>query len=626
MNKIKVLQADQAQKIAAGEVIERPSNVIKEIIENSIDAGATQISLFIEDTGKNLIRVVDNGCGMTSDDAQMCFLPHATSKITSMDELENIDSFGFRGEALASISAVSRVTLITKLNRLQDSDAGIKVEFVDGKVRDVQPASCNVGTDISIHSLFYNVPVRKKFLKQDETEWNLIQSIFHAFCLSHTAIHFKLFRDDKMVLNAPTVTDIKTRVSQIWGNNISQNLLELTPKKHAENWLDFYGYISNHNFWRYGRTHIFFFVNNRWIKNSELSKALLKGYLNVLPPAKFPAAFIFATVDKTFVDVNCHPKKEEVRFLKPATVQARLQEVVKATLEINISAQLSPQKTVSIFEETPTNFEYKDQYFVEKSFASGLNIQQPNFTENKSKFYHNNDAADSDFISPLIKINSVLQYKESVVNQTQDDIDFGRDQSINQDYYNFKIIGQLFNTYIVLENGDDLIIIDQHAAHERILYEKMLKNFERKDGVRLMFPEILKLTEHQINLLLEHQDFLNNQGIEFDVFGKSEISIKSGPVALVKASLQELILEIVNFIDENEEMDNDVFRKKLNEHTHSHLACKSAIKAGDELSVLQMQNLVQELQKTNNRFICVHGRPTTWTIKRPDLEKNFKRR
>jgi DNA mismatch repair protein MutL len=413
-----------------------------------------------------------------------------------------------------------------------------------------------------------------------------------------------------MILNAPAVADVKTRVTQIWGNNVSQNLLELCDKKSDEKWVSFTGYISNHNFWRYGKTHIFLFVNNRWVKNVELSKALFKGYLNVLPPDKSPAAFIFTEIDKNLVDINCHPKKEEVRFLKPLSVQTKLQEVVKFTLEANVSAQLSSQMV------TQKNFTPEiNKFFTETVFAK---------QDNKIQDFVEFDNAN--FINSITHKNSVINYKQIEVEQAQANLQFDEEANKNEHWKNFKIIGQLFKTYIMLEHGDDLIIIDQHAAHERILYEKMLKNFEKKDGVCLIFPEILKLTAYQLKLLTEQQIFLQNQGIEFEVFGEAEIAIKSGPVGLAQASLKELILEIINFVEENEHFDQEEFRKKLNEHMHSHLACKLAIKAGDQLSEVQMENLLQELQKTEKRFICVHGRPTTWTIKKYDLEKNFRRR
>lgn len=619
MSIIKILQPDQAQKIAAGEVIERPCNVVKELIENSIDAKATQISLFIEDAGKALIRIVDNGSGMTPEDAQLCFLPHATSKITNLDDIENIASFGFRGEALASISAISKVILITKPNQYPGGDVGVKVEFADGKIQKTQSIACNAGTDIQIHNLFYNTPVRKKFLKQDETEWNQIQTIFHAFCLSHIDVHFKLFRDNKMILNAPAVAQAKDRVSQIWGNGVSQNLLELKSKKNDADWIEFSGYVSNHNFWRYGKTHIFLFVNNRWVKNAELSKAVFKGYLNVLPPDKFPAAFIFVSVSGAFVDINCHPKKEEVRFLKPLAVQVALQESIKFTLESNVIGLLAEKGAPDRKIENSANFGENFSGYGDKIFDS-------NFCEIKSSIQNFPKLDNANFIIPQMNTNSAQRYNKTEVTCAQVKIDLTCSDNINLMWQNYKIIGQLFNTYIIIENDEDFIMIDQHAAHERILYEKMLKSFEKKDGVRLIAPEVLTLASYQIRLLIEQQEFLQNQGIDIEVFGESEVVIKSGPAGLTQASIQELIFQIISFVQENEYFDQEVFRKKLNEHVHSHLACKLAIKAGDKLSSEMMQGLIDDLRRTEKCFICVHGRPTTWVIKKYDIEKNFRRK
>jgi len=272
MSIIKILSPEEAKKVAAGEVVERPASVIKELLENSLDAGATTITVYIAKAGKQLLRVVDNGCGMEPDDAQLCFDNHATSKLSSIADLAQLDSFGFRGEALASISSVSKVALQTRYNK---EKTGVSLEQVDGKILSKKTIACAVGTDLKIHDLFYNTPVRKKFLKQDETEWNQIQNLVQAFCLSNLSIHFKLYRDDRMILNAPAVSTLKDRVTQLWGHNLAQNLQPASGE--IADGCKLLGLISNHNFWRYGRQQIFFFVNNRWVKNSELSKALMKG-------------------------------------------------------------------------------------------------------------------------------------------------------------------------------------------------------------------------------------------------------------------------------------------------------------------------------------------------------------
>ncbi len=340
MPNIQLLSPAEARKIAAGEVIERPAHIVKELIENALDAGATSISLYATQAGKTQLRIVDNGHGMDPVDARACFLPHATSKITALDDLETINTYGFRGEALASVAAISKVTLTTK--RTVDQ-LGIKITYTEDTLTAEEVIACPTGTEFIIDDLFYNTPARKKFLKQDETEWNAIQQAFYAFCFSHTAIHFKLYHNEKLQLNAPAVATAKDRAAQLWGPDAADFFIPLEPAAIDDKLgLQISGFISNHQFWRYGKTHTHFFVNNRWVKNTELSKALFKGYLGVLPPERFPGALIFFTVNQAEIDVNIHPKKEEVRFSKPGLITTALTNAVKATLGKMVNDHLQP--------------------------------------------------------------------------------------------------------------------------------------------------------------------------------------------------------------------------------------------------------------------------------------------
>ncbi|MCK4517351.1 DNA mismatch repair endonuclease MutL [Candidatus Babeliales bacterium] len=658
MSIIKILSPEEAKKVAAGEVVERPASVIKELLENSLDAGATTITVYVEKAGKQLLRVVDNGCGMEPDDAQRCFDNHATSKLTSIADLAQLDSFGFRGEALASISSVSKVTLQT---RYREEKTGVSLEYADGKILSKKSVACAVGTDLQIRDLFYNTPVRKKFLKQDETEWNQIQNLVQAFCLSNISIHFKLYRDDRMILNAPAEKMLKDRVTQLWGHNFSQNLRELvsldTPGKAghsgraAEKKQNFVinnklaGLISNHNFWRYGRQQIFFFVNNRWVKNSELSKALMKGYRNVLPPARFPATFLFLTLDNDLVDINVHPRKEEVRFVKPVTIENLVQRAVTQTLEGLINKQLGagaepPLDThasralevsgLSKFVSTPSDkFSTKEQVTLSLPASESMAYNAPAIQQElQNQQLHT--------VLPLVSPARhspcpPKPWRRLVGDGWSDHVEAKSEDGLYREMRaipqpSFKIIGQVLKTYIVAQNEEGLVLIDQHAAHERILYEKYLKNFEQKDGTRLLFPQIIKLNEHQQKIVLREKEFLLRQGIEVEKIGENEIAIKTSPPKIQDKSLQELIFEMIEFIENNENLDSEVFRKKLNEHVHSHMACKMAVKAGDELSVEMMQNILNDLQTVDNRFICIHGRPTTWSISQAELEKRFRRR
>jgi DNA mismatch repair protein MutL len=607
MNKIKLLAPNEAQKIAAGEVIERPANIVKELIENSLDAQAKNITIYIEKSGKQLIRIIDDGYGMSARDARMCFLPYATSKITSIQELELISSFGFRGEALASIAAISKIQLITRQSNIP---SGIQVDYTDGSISCEKEIACNIGTDLSVTDLFYNVPVRKKFLKQDETEWNQIQSLVYAFCISNPSIFFKLFHDNKLVLNAPPGNGTKDRCTQIWDFNFTQHLVPLLFSQQSTNWFSITGYVSNHHFWRYGKNNIFFFVNNRWIKNQELSKALLKGYYNVLPPGKYPAAVIMLTVDKNFVDVNCHPKKEEVRFIKPGIIENALITLVKQALEQNLSQKIlpvvnQPSSLISQRQEqeiTPTQL-----FFMQPASLHHLSKKEDFIFEHAHKVFYPQETISHEQAKPNF-------------------IGASKEQSLPTTSTNGTIIGQLFNTYILIDNGKELILIDQHAAHERILYEKLLKNFEEKAGTQLLFPEVVALSKEQLVLLMPEKTFFAQQGVELEQTSSTEIIIKTAPPQLHNTSIKEFVFDAIAFIEEHEHLDKELFRKKFNEHVHSHMACKAAIKAGNVLTVEQMQKLVQSLNQTEKRFICIHGRPTIWSIDKLTIEKQFRRK
>lgn len=688
MNKIKILPTEEALKISAGEVVERPSNIVKEIIENSIDAQSTQISLYIEEAGKKLIRIVDNGCGMTLDDAKLCFTNHATSKISNLQDLLNINSFGFRGEALASISSVSKVCLITKTN---NSELGVKIEYSENKLLSQMSINCPVGTDVQIHDLFYNIPVRKKFLKQDETEWNQILNIFNAFCLSNINIHFKLYKDEKLVLNAPATQNLKDRTTQLFGYNFGQNLINIiektgspvaagddTPHKlsltyaqlssstpiedpvlthachpditldpsplcHPEpavaktmadklisvsnpnnnNLIKITGLISSHNFWQYGKHKIFIFVNNRYIKDIEITKALVKGYTGVLPPMRYPAAFIFITVSAHFVDINVHPKKEEVRFLKPNTVNNFLQNLVKESLDNNIKNLLGKAQTQYSsrqYRSVPDN-STQDNSEPDNSVPSNNFYANSANQEITQELTHNFNTHFMQLEETKIRPN-ILHPRELEYEQAQDTI--YKIDSV-ETRTEFKIIGQYLRTYIITQSEDNLILIDQHAAHERIIYDELTQNFENKSGIRLMFPEIINLNDQDLENIKFALPFLANQGIEIESFGKNQIAIKSSPPKIQNQSLQELIFEILESIKEFSNLDEELFRKKLNDRIHAQISCKAAVKAGDSLSFEQMENIVKKLQDTTNPLLCPHGRPTTWILNKYLIEKNFKR-
>ena len=603
MAKIKQLSPHEAQKIAAGEVVERPANIVKELVENSIDAGATRITLYVEDGGKNLIRIVDNGYGMDFADAQQCFDRHATSKITCVNELESIDTFGFRGEALASIASISHITLITKEENTLE---GTKVIIHANTINEISSVACPTGTDITIAHLFANVPARKKFLKTTQTEWRAIQLLFDAFCFDYPHIHFALFSDNKQILNCPPTT-LKNRALQVWENPVHNHLLEL--QTYNDSTVSISGVISDHQYYRYDKSGIYFFVNKRWIKNQHLSSAFIKGYANVLAAGKYPVAALHITVPNNEVDINIHPRKEEVKFLHPRRIEQALQEIVKITLEQNLSAHLKqnvtikPAPTTTPHNFTPFDF---DTFFAPNTYPpSSVSASSPIFVPQQHQ----------SITHPIIEKNLPLITTETIEPSTI--------ENINQTHH---LIGQYNATYLLIEKEDGLFLVDQHAAHERILYELFSQRFNEVATIQLLFPHIITLSTHDIALICPHFDIFTHNGIIIEQCAIDQLIIQSLPVHLQDQSLDGIIKGAISWITEHASLDEPSLKKTINNKLQAQMACKAAVKAGDILTQEKMNQLLHDLEKVENRFSCPHGRPTGWLLPLHEIEKKFKRR
>lgn len=603
MTRIKQLSASEAQKIAAGEVVERPANVVKELVENALDAGATTISIYIKDAGKSLIRIVDNGCGMNTIDAHVCFKHHATSKISSVDDLPTLTTFGFRGEALSSICSVSKVTLITKEAH---APQGIKIDMEHAILKNESFVSCNTGTDIAVADLFFNVPARKKFLKTNETESRQIMLLFQAFCLDYLSVHFKLYSQDTLVYNCPPAADLQQRTAQLWDHTIAQQTIALNAQKDG---IIISGVISNHTYARFDRSALFFFVNQRWIKNHALSKALLKGYMNVLQPDKFPLACISISLDPAQVDINIHPRKEEVQFLHPRIVENLLQTTVKQALENHLSSQLNKKVVFSAapalnhsLQYAPTTTQrplinpYDSVRIAPAVSTITLSTPQPTLAPQKTIF-----APDSD-TAPL------------------------PESFIPKEHCEYQILGQFSKTYILIEREDSLFLVDQHAAHERILYELFSKRFAEVATIGLLFPPLIQVTPEQMQLIEPHCAIFKENHIQLEIVGATQLMVQAIPAHLKEVDMQELIHQTIGWICEFQNLDADLWYKKVHEKLHAQMACKAAVKAGDSLTMDQMQRLIADLEKIENRFTCPHGRPTGWALALYEIEKKFKRR
>jgi DNA mismatch repair protein MutL len=617
MPKIKRLAPHEAQKIAAGEVVERPVNVVKELVENALDAGATNITIYLEEGGKNLIRVVDNGCGMSEEDALLCFTQHATSKISSIDDLDSLSTFGFRGEALASIAAVSQVILVTREQKPENGAlSGIKLEVHANQLVNQEIVACTPGTDISVRNLFYNIPARQKFLKKRETETRQIIQLVHAFCLDYGTIHFCLFHNDKEVLNCPATCSISTRITQLWDHTIASNMLVLEPIQQQG--ITLHGAFSNHHYFRYDSSNIFLFVNKRWIKNVSLSRALLRGYTNVLPTARYPIACLFIDLDQTLVDINVHPKKEEVLFLHPKTIESSVQASVKSLLENNLSAHIRQSNTMNISAiDTPSRSFDTTKCFRSFDFGS---IPEP-FTAPNQQLYRHHEV--------VLPSNNIQTQPSELTPQEQKPIiqaTLAQNTLTQSQETTFQVIGQYNKTYILIEHHDGLFLVDQHAAHERILYELFSKRFHEVATVQLMFPEIIALAIDDVQLLTPFLDLFKTNGIEIEQFSERELIVQSTPVHLKNVSLPELLRQVIAWIREEEKLDTATIFTTINEKLRAQMACKAAVKAGDQLTTEEMTKLLQDLEKTTNRLTCPHGRPTGWLFNLYEIEKRFKRK
>ncbi len=577
-NKISVLPDALAQKIAAGEVVERPASCVKELVENSLDAGATNISIEIEDGGKALIRVTDNGCGMNKDDALLSLRRHATSKIKNEDDLYAIQTMGFRGEALPSIAAVSRIKLITKEIRGRGAE-GVRIECEGGEIKTVEPAGCPEGTVVSVSDLFFNTPARKKFLKSVTSEFVRIADVLTRFALAFPGIGFKLLHNGNVVESFPACS-LKERLFQVSGRQKSEGFVFA---HHDEMGISCEGFISLPHSHQGSRSGQFFFVNRRAVRSPLLCKSLEVAYEDFIPKGRYPACVLFIALPPQDVDVNVHPAKHEVRFLKPPVVF----EAVKKT----VTETLSREKTLAP---------------VEKLFAA--DIQNPGVFETPSSY------AGTENINPipytLYSVPSDTFLQPSLVSAE------------------FCIIGQAFKTILIAEKGDEIFMLDQHALHERVLFNKFKREFESAQNVSqpLLLPQTFEFMQKDVALLKEYASLFESLGFEFEAFGGNTVLLRRVPMFAKDFSAEKLTALLERLFDFPDALKK---REFLEEKLLATAACKAAVKAGDGLSLEEMQKLFSVLDATESiapsLYSCAHGRPTVIRVPKKDLLRQFGR-
>ncbi|KKR04431.1 MAG: mismatch repair protein MutL protein [Parcubacteria group bacterium GW2011_GWC2_39_14] len=594
MNKIKLLSPELINQIAAGEVVERPASVVKELVENSIDAGASNIIIEIENGGLNLIRIVDNGCGMSREDAGKSILQHATSKISSQEDLFNIQSLGFRGEALASIAAVSEFSLITKD---EESLAGTNLEFKNNE-QTIADIGCSRGTTVIVNNLFYNIPARRKYLKTTVTEFGHIVDLFLSYCLAYPQINWKLLHHGKPVYQFQASTDVQ-RVADVLGREIADNLLPIDIKLND---IHLSGFIGKPQIARNNRKIQYLFINNRPVNEFIVAKQVKDAFGQLIPRDLYPVYILNLQINNEKIDVNVHPRKLEVRFSEPQIIYRTVYQAVSRTLD-----EQDLVKSIRADEM---------KRFVPVSEI--LSTRQDSIPVT-TKFNYPNNFSQNKF-SPAMNFNR--EVSQSIPVTIRDQEQANEFQTVGQR----KIIGQIQNSYIVVETSEGMKIYDQHATSERIQYEQIIRQWEigKLASQRMMIPQTIEMTPAEARVLSANQELLKRLGFEITEFGGQSFALSSVPQFLINQDMKKLILEIVSDIDEFPAQE-DMLTSAV-DRIFKMMACKSAIKFGDPLSVSGMEALINDLEKLGSQYTCVHGRPCVFALSFQELEKIFKRR
>ena len=701
MNRINILDDLTINKIAAGEVVERPSSVVKELIENSIDAGSTKVVIDIADGGKKLIRITDNGCGIASSEVDKSFLRHATSKIKNIDDLYDLYSLGFRGEALASISAVSRLEMVTKT---KEEPIGTKVLVEGGCIVSKEPVGTHNGTTIIIKDIFFNTPARQKFLKSTHAETINISDLINKLAIGNPQVQFKYVNNNKSMLTTPGDGKLLSVVRSIYGKEICENLIEIN---YECKYFKISGYIGNNNIYRSNKNLQHIYINKRFVKSKIVLDAISEAYKGIIPINKHSICFIQLTINPASIDVNIHPTKLEVKFENEKEMYIELRDILRKTLlsssligKYETYEKKEPTKNILIKENNQninlyeTNdkkninvIDIKDEKPIDSFMSLNDILKKSNNTENDLKnnfknIYEENkknnindlenikiikeDCSDeyiiegnisienSFSIEEIEKLDNEQQYKENLyeakdnikenyksnsesINQVEyshkfmDNID-NKNENVQQQFFEevpsnkfslagYNIIGTIFDTYIIMNKGNSMYLLDQHAAHEKILYERYMDKFYKSsiNMQMLLDPIVLELSNIDMLHVENNLDLFMKFGFEIELFGNNHIMIRCVPTIFGVPESEKFILQI---IDNIEEIKNNY---ELKGEKFASMACRAAIKANDKIQTIEIQTLLNELETCENPFTCPHGRPTIVEITKNEIEKMFKR-
>lgn len=616
-NKIKILPENIANKIAAGEVVNRPESVVKELLENSLDANAKNIEVIIKNAGKTLIQVVDDGEGMSQEDAILCVQRHATSKIDCVEDLESIRTFGFRGEALASIAAVSQFELKTQR---KDDDLGtlIKIES-DGQLL-IEKGSFPVGTSVSVKNLFYNVPARRNFLKSNSTELKHIIDAFKRSALSHPEINFKFYNDDDLVFDFAADT-IEERIKSIFAENIIDAVLEV---KEITDYISLTGFITKPAYLQKSKGEQYFFLNKRYVLNRIINHAVFTAYENILEKGDYPFFVLFMTIDPKKVDVNVHPSKLEVKFDDEKEIYSFVHAVIKKTigsydLVPNVTLNSSPGNNEILKFQNYRSIEkedFSDRPFI-KSFNSAEGVKRsPIFSEDDIERLFGDLNSEIKAVAPPSEVEHPFEDRRQMEFTHRPD-------SISNAEADTPFIVLLHNKYILSQIKSGLMIIDAHVAHERILYEQALQSLNANIpfSQHLLFPQTVQLDPADYQLAKELEPYLTNLGFTIKFKSKNIIEIVGIPSELKSEHEVDTLLDILHEYRKNQQEK----RLDVKENLAKSYSCKAAIKAGDKLNEKEMRILVDKLFATSMPYVCPHGRPIIIKIPIEEFDKRFGR-
>lgn len=625
MPQINVLAKEVYQLIAAGEVVERPSSVVKEMIENSVDAGAKNITVEIKNGGSTYIRITDDGCGISREDVKKVFVSHATSKIKESDDLDRIATLGFRGEAMASISAVARVQLLT---RTPDAEIGTRYEIAGGQELEIADAGCPVGTTIVVADLFYNTPARMKFLKKDVTEANAVAGVVERIAVSHPEISFRFIRDGKQALVTSGNGDLKSTVYSVFGRDFAQSLV---PVDYEINNMRVSGFVTKPSMSRKSRGMQFFFINSRLVKSQTAMAALEQAYRNSIMVGRFPGCVLNIECNTSFVDVNVHPAKIEVRFANEKPVFELVYYGVKNAIEMldtpkeaSFSSSRPAQTTVNgridFFkpqQDNVTQMQFKQEQSADDFWrvASTSPVsKKPEYDEDLDSGAQKTARLDLEKITRPTAEEKTENKPKAVESLPK------KDSAQEVDIPDFRLVGEIFKTYIIIEMDGDCYMIDKHAAHERMNYEALKASTQIASQV-LLTPEAVRLSREEYNAVISNLDLYSKCGFLIEDFGNSTVLVRECPSILDGEDVAGLVQETSAKLLEGK---TDITPEQMDWIFHS-TSCRAAVKAGDKTSPYEMELFVKKLLANPNIRYCPHGRPVMIKLSKYDIEKQFGR-